>query len=237
MESNTRADANGVIWRLLHSNLLPITAALLIVNDEQFVYWTKERGGEQCKSLSPEDVQAAFALQSVDSGWLPPGVVRWGRSGGAEWLIKFIPAGRHMLTFHLPDQPPREVTLRLPPLLFAGREYSYHVWAVKKREFSPMAALFHAPLPNINDGGKICFGGNRLPLASPKTIDAAWRLFVQAPFNNTWVGGKSHRYPKNILDVLLSPEVTRRGYPLRDLVPVSGGVTIDRLVEEYLHRS
>jgi PRTRC genetic system protein B len=198
--------------------LLQLEAELLFLEGQYLLHWQEREGGERFKFLSPETLRLAFGQEPEDSGWLPGGILRWGRGAGGEWLVKYRPPGRHRLVLVGVSG---ELSVPLPGLVFAGAGERYYLWAVKRRPEGPGAPLFQAPLPNIYPGGQICFGENRPPRASTGTFEEAWRLFISSPFNGELAGGKSGRHPGDIRRQWQELALAGRlKYPLRDLVPL-----------------
>jgi hypothetical protein len=85
-------------------------------------------------------------------------------------------------------------------------------------EFAPQAPLYHAPMPNVYPFGDICFGSNTPPvLNDPFAIVAAWKLFIESPFNADLASGKSRSYPDDVRLLLLGLD-GRRTFPPAELV-------------------
>jgi PRTRC genetic system protein B len=221
-------------------------AALLFTRGQYVLYY--HSGVELiCKGLSAQTLRAAFVEEPVDSGWLPEGVVRWGSGPAGTFMVKYIPPGKQHL--HLSTQNPAEpliIAPMLPALVFAGVQSTYYVWALSTISCDPQAPLCHAPLPNVYPDGHICFGSNRPPMVSWETLDEAWRLFLDSPFNADMVQGKSQAFPGDVrrqLAAVASSEVSH--YPQDDLRPFLrhhsfGDMkelrTLDDVVEYYLIR-
>ena len=188
------------------------------------------------KALSVESINQAFADAPVTSGWLPAQAWHWGRGMTGEWIVLLFPAEIHSLSLindlnEFPDGGVVEVKVPLPPLVFGGIGSCYYVWALGKGELSPQAMAFHAPLPNVDADGKICFGKNELPIAASSTIVEAWQIFLATPFNDHIVQGKSQEHPDDVRQQLVAVSRGRaRRYPLYDLSPT--GRTIQSLIQK-----
>src|SRR5262249_50666716 len=78
-------------------SLCHITAELLIVEGQYIWHEGKGRDPSSFTFVSEASVRRAFSAQDIDSGDLPPGVVRWGSNGRGTWLIQWIPPGRHTI--------------------------------------------------------------------------------------------------------------------------------------------
>jgi hypothetical protein len=208
--------------------LMDVEAALYFTSGQLIFHHRASKGsekigGEHFKCVSPQQVANAFATQTLDTGWLPPGVVRWGKNKkGQDWLVKLIPAAVHVLTLTrlkladrklAGDEDTRTIRVPLPPLVFGGSGNRYFVWALNGLEGSLApdgsldgnAPLYTAPLPNVYDNTSICFGQNNPPAASWDTIERVWRLFISdAPYNADLSRNKSQTHPEDVRAQLLA---------------------------------
>ena len=201
------------------------TAALLFICGDQYLFRYRVRdGGVAYKFVSSASVRAAFAEETIDTNWLPSNARRWGIGKHGEWIVITYPPQRHRFSFEQEDGGEETTTLDvpMPPLAFFGYGQRYYLGAFKDAELKADTNLFAAPLPNIDANGAICFGGNVVPKASAKTIQEAWRIFLESPFTNHSVNGKSHKYPDDVREQLMRlAEGRRRRYPLADLVSLN----------------
>lgn len=239
--------------------LLEIQAELLFLDGQLVYHWRdpqEKGGGEHFKFVSPQEATRAFQQQSVDTGWLPAGLLRWGSQPQGNWFVRAVPPGYHTLTLTMLNQElfkalgtikkeVVQVNVPMPLLLFAGVGTTYYVWAQQGQQPDPKGPLYLAPLPNLYAEGKICFGANnKVPEASWETIEATWRLFIEeAPFNADLVRGKSVEFEGDIRKRLveLSNAKTVQVYPVADLVGQPavrdrGMITLDQAIEHYLKK-
>jgi PRTRC genetic system protein B len=212
-------------------------AGLVFTDDGQIIYCSQDKLGIQRKGLSPETVASVFAKAPVWSGYLPRDVWCWGKANGAEWIAIVIPPSVQTLILVEGNNTTR-MTIPLPSLVFAGTRLDYFVWAVGEKDWArdPRNAVYHAPFPNVNDKGLVCFGTNILPPCSPQTIREAWQLFLDSPFNAHSIGEKSQQFPDDIRELWqeLSQEKIER-FPCDDLVAM--GNSIGRVLEQALMRN
>lgn len=202
----------------------------LIFLDGQYLFHYREDQQDHYKLVSAAAVRQAFSHEPVETGWIPEGVVRWGIASGETWVVRFVPPGKHELCFASEDP----LKLALPGFVFLGVGKQYFLWAIEAA-FHPTASTCHAPLPNIHPNGSICFGSNILPAASCQTIDQAWRLFIQSPFNGDLASGKSRKHPDNVCKQLQSVAKRRlHQYPTKDLQRF--GSSVAATVEAVLYR-
>ena len=81
--------------------------------------------------------------------------------------------------------------------------------------------LYCAPLPNVSGGnGAICWGHKQPERAGNGHCYMAWETFLETPFSNHALNGKSVAYPDDIRKALAAYEALDR-YPLDDLVAVN----------------
>lgn len=219
-------------WRI------PDEQAALIFVQGQFLFRHTEpaTGRTTIKFVAPASVATAFAQTEspfgirVDSGWLIPNILRWGIGVNGEWVAWYAAPAVRELTFETDAQfvpaavsdnaPADRITVRVPVpgLVFLGYAAAYFVWAVTRQPKAD-TPTFHAPLPNVDATGHICFGSNDVPPAASRTIAAAWELFLRAPFNSHQANGKSRRQPEDVRAQLFDlARRQRRRYPTGDLV-------------------
>lgn len=208
---NISTISDAIINKTINAEIL---AHLLFLRGQYLLVY-KEGESTTYKFVSPAALREAFVAEPIDSDYLPPNTVRWGRCHKGEWLVQFYPPQRYQIFLENTT-----LTVPMPALVFAGCDRLYWIWAVK--EFDPNSQLFHAPLPNVMEDGSICFGENSPPQCSPTAIMQAWKLFWNSPFNNHLVQGKSKSHPQNVRSHLQKLHYNNsKKYPLRDLVPRS----------------
>lgn len=220
-------------------SLLEVKAALLFVGKgEMFILHSQEQGP---KWLTRETVRSAFSLIPTDSGMLPPGVFRYGTGmNGEPWMAISIPPAYY--TLQLIQFAPTLISLHipLPGFVFAGRERSYFLWAVKEPIIRAETSVYVAPLPNVAATGQVCYGNVSPPRVSGDSMLPAFRLFMDSLFNGHHVDYRSRTYPGDIRYLL--EEIARekqRTYPYDDLLPVSfrrGQATVEDVLSSIIAR-
>lgn len=220
---NISAISHSIINQTTHGEIL----GHLLFLPGQYLLVYKEGEATTYKFISPAALREAFVAEPIDSGYLPPNTVRWGKCHKGEWLVQFYPPQRCCISLENTT-----LTVPMPGLVFAGCDRKYWIWAVKK--FDPNSPIFHAPLPNVMENGSICFGGNSVPNCSAAHIMQVWQLFWHSPFNQDLVQGKSKSYPENVRSHLQQLHNSNsKKYPTRDLVPW-GNKTITTAIEEII---
>ena len=128
-----------------------------------------------------------------------------------------------------------ELEAPLPGLVFAGVGTQYHLWAVAEDSFDARAYTYYPPLPNVHDGGTVCWGDNRPPQASGQSILDAWRLFLGSPFSDHLAGQRSRAFPNDVRALLWRFHTEREPhFPTEDLVACPGKPTVGHQVERMI---
>src|SRR4051812_43471952 len=92
------------LYAFLKTRLMTTNAANQILRgdcsleffNEQILYRARTNGaGEIYKFLSLATVTAAFRNAPVDSGWIPPGVIRCGSTTVGAFAVLFLPANKY----------------------------------------------------------------------------------------------------------------------------------------------
>lgn len=202
---------------------IPRGFAALVFTDGQLIFQHLEDGVEYAKIVSGAAVNTAFQEAGIDSGWLEPGVVRWGVSHKGSWSVQFIhPERERTLLFERTtdgDLIPDHLTLRLPPLVMIGINATYHLWALREREVHARTPLYYAPFPNVYGNSHICFGSNTVAPVEQDGMRQALKLFCEAPFGQTSIQNKSVRHPQDVRQMLKEVADSGGAYPVEDLVP------------------
>ena len=226
-----KPDGTHILFKLI---ALPGQYVLHYINGREEVF----------RGTSTARLATAFGSLTVDSGWLPPGVCRWGRLPAGDWMVRWYPPGRFPLQFGDPQYPSSfTLDVPLPGMVFAGIGNTYYVWAAKDLTCRPETPLFAAPLPNVYHDGRICYGSTIPPAVSAETwstIDTAWQDFIISPFLGDLSSGKSRAHPE---DVRTSLTHLAQGasplYPLEDLVPHTintTAITVAQVITALLAR-
>lgn len=195
----------------------------------QYVFcMTNEAGGLVERFVSPAAVRQAFTNLPVESGWLPPGIARWGNGIIGEWAVAFIPPAVHELeitretagieataagdvmpgTPVVTNQEVDHLRVPLPGLVWFGIGTHYHIWAVKTETLQPHQEIYRVPLPNVYQDGSICWGQVKPERMTAVTLSKAYDLLMSATFTNHLTAGKSKREREDVRIVLRDLAVT-----------------------------
>ena len=209
-------------------NLEHLDAELLFI-DRNYILHYLEGGRHIYKSLTSDVLRSAFANEPTDTRWLPENVIRHGSSVRGNWIVSFYPQQRYSLQIQK-----EQVYVPLPSFVFVGISNSYFVWAVKKRKFNSKLSLYHSPLPNVMNNGRICWGNVHPTLASLLTIESTWSKFIGSTFNQDYTQGKSLRFDNIIEQLELLNQKTKMStrcrYPTSDLIPIRDNLSVEEAV-------
>lgn len=185
-----------------------------------------DQGAVIRKCLSPEAARQAFTQQQTDSGWLSPHTIRYGINDRGPWFLQRYDPTRYRITFEDTiavlgqSNPVPTLNVWLPGMLFLGSHKDYYLWSYRIWKGND-TTLYQTPIPNVHPNGHICFGQNRPPVADANTIDRAWNLFWQSPFNLDLASNKSRQQPNSVLTLLATLHQEKDGsrdtYPDEDL--------------------
>lgn len=193
-------------------------------------YLWRELDGKSFKSkfVTAADVIAAFTQQEQESGWMPAGVVRCGRSVKGEWFVYSAPAQKRKVILETDEA---SIKIPLPRTVLLGIGQEYYLWAVDGAHFDPKMGTFHAPFPNVYSDGKICWGENKPGEAKAGRAREVWEMFFSTPFNAHLANGKSRTERTDVRQALRKLE-GKLIYPTGDLNDC--GKTIGEAVDDAL---
>ena len=210
-------------------NLDHLDAELLFV-DRNYILHYLEGNRHIYKSLTSDILRRAFDNEPTDTGWLPKNVIRHGSSVLGNWVVCFFPQQRYLLQVQS-----EKLYVPLPSSIFVGISNSYYVWAVKKTKFNSQLLIHHAPLPNVMNDGRVCWGNICPPIASLSTVESTWRKFIGSTFNQDYTQGKSIKFDNIIEQLKLQNRrariSNRSRYPTSDLIPIRDKLTVEEAVE------
>lgn len=181
-------------------------------------YQLKWRMGsvERTKFLSPKQIGRAFSdKDAFDSGWLEANVVRFAQEKKTHKILSCLPAGRRKIFITDPrpmgereasekDESVLEIEIPLPTLLLIGLGQKYYLWATLDKTISQKSKISHAPFPNLDSSGEICFGANAKPECRLDTIETVWRLILDSPFGADRAAERCRTHPEDARKFLLA---------------------------------
>lgn len=183
--------------------------------------------GETAYLVDPAHVAASLAARlTFDTGLLAPEVLCVRHDGERRLVVQYRKRQKTPLLLESSDSVLR---VPLPDLVMirvvnSDQRPDYRVFASKGRPTDLSAALFHAPLPNVYQDGRVCWGN--IPKASmvslqANTLDEDFALLLGTTFTGHSVSGKSRSHAADIRAKYLDMQERRtRTYPTRDFMPI-----------------
>jgi len=181
-------------------------AALFFLEGHYQLNW-REGSVERTKFLSPKQIGRAFSdKDAFDSGWLDSRVIRFAQEKKTHKILSCLPDGRRRI-FITDPRPADEradgdeseaildLEVPLPTLLLVGSGQKYYLWATLDKTVGQKSKISHAPFPNLNESGEICFGKNHAPECRLDAIETVWRLILESPFNGDRAAERCRTHP------------------------------------------
>lgn len=181
-------------------------AALFFLEGHYQLNW-REGSVERTKFLSPRQIGRAFSdKDAFDSGWLDSRVIRFAQEKKTHKVLSCLPAGRRKIFITDPRPADErdagnesdsvlEIEVPLPVLLLIGSGQKYYLWATLDKTVGEKSKISHAPFPNLDSSGEICFGKNSAPECRLDTIETVWRLILESPFNGDRAADRCRTHP------------------------------------------
>lgn len=207
-----------------------ISAALYFMASGDYLFRWKDGTRINQKCLAAPDVTAAFSGTEVDSGWMPAGILRHGYGARGPWAALEIPPTRQQITMIQPDGKEKMISVVFPRLLMIGLDKTYYLTALDS-PFKPNGKVYMAPFTNIYSDHRICWGSNMPMTAGAETMQKAWRLFIELPFNGDLANGKSVAHTHDIRTAWRKYSKAEE-WPVNDLVVLR--VTADQLIRNII---
>ena len=198
------------------SQLIEQSQAFLIMQQDSVLFVARENGETLIKQIDLPSLIEAISQSDFQSNWYVNPLMKLhhiSQRGGRTTTISSILPSSYLLkfeSFSLGVPLPRAVIVHCQSQL---RVYAY------KGELDLNSTLYHYPLPNIDDRGKVCWGNVALPRLNPSSM---WNAFVTSEFNQDYDNRKSQAHPYNVVSQL--KDVARSlntVYPEQDLVSIN----------------
>ncbi|MEM8831285.1 MAG: hypothetical protein AAGE96_18280 [Cyanobacteria bacterium P01_G01_bin.19] len=195
------------------SQLIEQSQAFLIMQQDSVLFVARENGETLIKQIDLPSLIKAISQSDFQSDWYVHPQVKLhhiSRKEGRTTTISSVLPNTYLLKFE-------SFSLRvpLPGAVMVHCQSQLWVYAYKD-ELSLGSTLYHYPLPNIDDRGKVCWGNVALPSHSPSLM---WNAFVTSKFNQDYDNNKSQAHPYNVVSQLKDvAQSLNTIYPERDLV-------------------
>lgn len=193
-----------------------------------------ERVLGNCKTVYPvrlDGIAEALGRVSLMSGILPENTLLSGERDGKKMIIKYLqPCIR---TLALGREGNHTFTIPMPPMIWAGWGRVYRLYALNQHTYpNASTILFHAPVPNLDSRGEVCWGDTGTVL---DVSHAAMKTMLDRFFESNFVphtdNHRSMKYPLSVLDMWHDlAKANAEHYPLTDLVAAS--IRLDQVIDE-----
>ena len=142
------------------------------------------------------------------------------------FFVLYVPA-QPKITVHVQRQHQWTFTIPAPPLIIAGHDTNYRMFALarKGKPTNEYTTLALPPYPNTYEDGGICWGTawsaarETIPVASPASLPRVLkRLLSESLFTHSGARSRSKSYPDDIYGLWDKLEQTKQKvYPIEDL--------------------
>lgn len=208
------------------SQLIEQSQAFLIMQQDSVLFVARENGETLIKQIDLPSLIGAISHSDFQSDWYVHPQVRLhqiSKREGRTTTISSVLPNTYLLDFE-------SFTLKvpLPGAVIVHCQSQLWVYAYKD-ELSLSSTLYHYPLPNIDDRGKVCWGNVALPKDSPSSM---WNAFVISKFNQDYDNNKSQAHFYNVVSQLKDvAQSSNKIYPEGDLVTTN--LTLASLAQTF----
>ena len=109
---------------------LGVELSLHVFDGQYMVQYREESGAIVCKFVSADAVRQAVLQESIDTGYLPFGVVRWGTGVEGAWAVRYEPPAKRTILLDVTGAASERLTVPLPAFVFIGIRSQYFIYAV-----------------------------------------------------------------------------------------------------------
>lgn len=194
-----------------------------------------------CQEYLIDPAQLALQLAAtvrLETGLLSPNTLYIAQEGVHKLVIEYRKRQKTALFLEGSDAP---VIIPLPEMVLFRRTTEkglpeYRIFAVRERPTDLKTKLYHVPLPNIYDDGRICWGNVQQLQAQQLTSSILvedWKILLGTHFGSHSVTRKSKSHPGDIRQKYLEMENRKsRVYPKSDLIAANR--TLEDVLEGLL---
>ena len=212
------------------SQLIEQAQAFLIMQQDSVLFVARESGETFIKQIDLPSLIRAMSQSDFQSNWYINPLMKLHhisqREGRTTTISSILPSS-YLLKFNSFC-----LGVPLPGAVIVHCQSQLWVYAYKG-ELDLNSTLYHYPLPNIDDRGKVCWGNVALPRLNPSSM---WNAFVTSEFNQDYDNRKSQAHPYNIVSQLKDvAQSLSTVYPEQDLV--STNLTLAVLAQTNSQRS
>lgn len=211
------------------NQLIEQAQAFLIMQQDSVLFVARESGETFIKQIDLASLIESISQSDFESGWYINPLIKLhhiSQKEGRTTTINSIPPSTYLLKFNSFC-----LGVPLPGAVIVHCQSQLWVYAYKG-ELNLNSPLYHYPLPNIDDRGKVCWGNVALPRLNPSSM---WNAFVTSEFNQDYDNRKSQAHPYNVVSQLKDvAQSLNTVYPEQDLV--STNLTLTALAQTNSQR-
>ncbi len=187
--------------------------------EDSIVLYMLEDGVIKTRVVSARDIALAFLREfPLDSGLLPENTLFWGQGKrGVEVGLWRSPRIWPVAVVVKALEAPVRFKIPMPGLIFVCTPAQPpRVYAAKKRPKSVKETLYHAPLFNVFNDGRVCSGTHKFPASVSEIPESFFMSFfsMEADYR-----GRSKRHPDSLFSLWQELDGKKK-YPLGDLMPI-----------------
>lgn len=188
----------------------------LHIYHEAIVLQDVERKAGTFRFVSAQDIATALNKNlTFSSGILPENTLWWSNSKGGQLVAIWVEPGvRRLAVKEDAMKTAKRYNVPLPGLIFLCRPgLSPWIYAALKRPEAPRDIIYHAPLANVYEDGRICGGSVKWPQDMGKIPEA----FLTSFFTRHLGTRSSKKYPNDITKQWAAVD-GKKEWPASDLV-------------------
>ncbi|GIK64427.1 MAG: hypothetical protein BroJett018_22210 [Chloroflexota bacterium] len=216
------------------------TEPLLTLKVYPFGVLMQRKTPQGCMEYLVDPAQLALQLAAtvrLETGILSSNTLYVSQEGVQKVVVEYRKRQKTAVFLEGTDAP---VIIPMPDILLFRRTHDkgipdYRVFAVKERPTDLKAKLFHVPLPNIYEDGRVCWGSvQQLQVHQLTGTDLTedWKILLGTRFGSHNAGRRSKSHPDDIRKKYLAMEQAKtRVYPKSDLLPANR--TLEDLLEGF----
>ena len=213
------------------SQLIEQSQAFLVMQQDSVLFVARENGETLIKQIDLPSLIRAISQSDFQSEWYIQPCLKLHhisqREGRITTISSILPS-TYLLKFESIGSPEFNsgaclsthsasfsLGVPLPGAVIVHCQSKMWVYAYKD-DLNLSSTLYHYPLPNIDNRGKVCWGNVALPRLNPSSM---WNAFVTSEFNQDYDNHKSQAHPYNVVSQLKQvAQSSNIVYPERDLV-------------------
>ena len=193
--------------------LIDQARAFLIFQDDLSTFVLRDGQETFIKQIDYPALVKTIKQANFQSDWYLSNLrlLKMSRQNGEVLTVSSLAADTYLLRFK-----DYQLEVPLPKAIVVHCQAELWLYAYQGK-LAPDSILYHFPLPNISDTGKVCWGSVSIRSDTP---EKSWQSFIESEFNLDYGNNKSKAYPRSIVAQLQTiSQSLNTIYPEADLVP------------------